>query len=105
MFISRALEPAGSPGILSNVDPLRQRMDAMVDESGREGPLKVQLRESREIGTLGAMANAGGDAMRSMAMDPVSATRQTLAAVRRHPFVAAVMLLGLAAIIADFAQS
>ncbi len=57
------------------------------------------------IGTLGAMADAGGDAMRSMAMDPVSATRQTLAAVRRHPYIAAVLLLGLGVIIAGFAGS
>lgn len=105
MFTSRALEPAGSPGILSNADPLIQQMDAMVDEGGREGLLKVQLREPREIGTLGAIANACGDAMRSMAMDPVSATRQTLATVRRHPYVAAVLLLGFGAIIADFARS
>lgn len=105
MFTSRALKPAGSPGIPSNADPLIQQMEAMVDEGGREGPLKVQPREPREIGTLGAITGACGDAMRSMSMDPVSATRQALATVRRHPYLAAVLLLGFGAIIADFARS
>ena len=44
-------------------------------------------------------------AMRSMLMDPVSTALQTLAAVRRHPYIAAVLLLGLPAIVVGFARS
>lgn len=102
MSINRALEAAESPDM---VDPLIQQMDAMIGVGGREGSLKRQMGESRPVGTIGAIANAGGDAMRSMAMDPAPATRRTLAAVRRHPYVAAILLLGFGAILADFAAS
>jgi hypothetical protein len=104
MTASRALEPAGSPGTLPEVDPLTQQKDAMVDEGGAEGP-KVQHGESGATGTFRAMANAGGDAMHSMAMDPVSATRQTLGAVRRHPYVTALLLLMFGAVIVGLARS
>ena len=105
MSINRALQPAGPPGALPNLDPLARQMDAMVDEGGREGPLEVQQGERRAVGTLEAIADAGGNAMGSMSMDPVSATRQTVAAFRRHPYIAAVLLLGLGATIAGFARS
>ena len=98
MLINRAVEPAGSPGALPNFDPLTRQMDAMVDEGGREGSPRVQQVGSGAIGTLGAMADAGGEAMRSMAMDPVSATRQTFGAIRRHPYMAALFLFWLAAV-------
>jgi hypothetical protein len=43
--------------------------------------------------------------MRSMAMDPVSAARQTLGAVRRHPYMTAVLVLLFGAVIAGLARS
>jgi hypothetical protein len=104
MTATRAFEPTGSAGPLPEVDPLTRQEDAMIDEGGAEGP-KVQHRESGATGTFGAMANAGGDAMRSMAMDPVSATRQTLGAVRRHPYVTALILLMFGAVIVGLARS
>jgi hypothetical protein len=104
MIANSASEPAGSPGPLPEVDPLTRQQDAMIDEGGAEGP-KVQHRESGATGTFGAMADAGGDAMRKMAMDPVSATHQTLAAVRRHPYVTALLLLMFGAVITGLARS
>jgi hypothetical protein len=105
MIANRGFEPAGSPGPLTKVDPLTRQKDAMVDEGGAEGSPKVHESGSGAAGTFGAMANAGGDAMRSMAMDPVSATRQTLGAVRRHPYLTALLLLVFGAVIVGLARS
>jgi hypothetical protein len=99
MIANRAFEPEGSPGRLPKVDPLTRQKDAMVDEGGAEGSPQIQQSGFGPTGTFGAMADAGGDAMRSMAMDPVSATRQTLGAVRRHPYVTALLLLVFGAVI------
>ncbi len=99
---TRTLEPAGSPGDRPKLDPLTRQMDAMVDEGGPDGSSKNQ---SRGTGTFGAVADASGDAMRSMAMDPVSAARQTLGAVRRHPYMTAVLVLLFGAVIAGLARS
>lgn len=105
MIANRAFEPAGSPGPLLKVDPLTRQKDAMVDEGGAEGSPKVPQRGPGATGTFGAMADAGGDAMRSMAMDPASATRQTRGAVRRHPYVTALLLLIFGAVIVGLARS
>jgi hypothetical protein len=40
-----------------------------------------------------------------MALDPASATRQTLGAVRRHPYVTALLLLMFGAVIVGLARS
>jgi hypothetical protein len=64
MIANRAFEPAGSPGPLPEVDPLTRQKDALVDEGGAEGP-KVHHGESGATGAFGALANAGGDAMRA----------------------------------------
>jgi hypothetical protein len=64
-----------------------------VDEGGPEGRSKAQQSGSRANGTSAAMTDAGGDAMRSMALDPASATRQTVQAVRGHPYLTALLLL------------
>jgi hypothetical protein len=104
MIANRAFEAAGSPGQLPKVDPLSRQKDAMVDEGGAEGSPKAQQRGS-SAGMFGAMADAGGYAMRSLAMDPVSATRQTLGAVRRHPYVTALLLLLFGAVIFGLARS
>jgi hypothetical protein len=105
MKANRALNPTGSPGPLPIADPLSRQMDDMVDEGGPEGRSKAQPSGSRASGSFGAMADAGGDAMRSMALDPVSATSQTLAAVRRHPYVTSLLLLMLGAAIVGLARS
>jgi hypothetical protein len=105
MIANRALEPAGSPGALSKGDSATRQMEAMVDEGGGEGPQKATKSPSRANGTLGDMADAGGEAMRSMAMDPVSATRQTFAMVRRHPYMTAMLLLLFGAVIAGLSRS
>jgi hypothetical protein len=102
---TRTLEPAGSPGARPKLDPLTRQMDAMVDEGGPDGSSKPQQSESRGTGTFGAVADASGDVMRSMAMDPVSAARQTLGAVRRHPYMTAVLVLLFGAVIAGLARS
>jgi hypothetical protein len=89
MIANRAFEPAGSPGSPAQGDPLAHQMDAMVDEGGGQGPWKATPSpSSRANGTLGAMADAARR-LRSMAMDPVSATRQTFGMVRRHPYITA----------------
>jgi hypothetical protein len=106
MIANRAFEPAGSPGSPPQDDPLAQQMDAMVDEGGGQGPRKAAPGPSpRANGTLGATADAGGEAMRSMAMDPVSATRQTFGLVRRHPYITALILLLFGAAIAGLSRS
>ncbi len=106
MIANRAFEPAGSPGSLPKGDPLARQMDAMIDEGGGEGPTKAtQGPIPSANGTLGAMADAGGEAMRSMAMDPVSATRQTFGMVRRHPYITALILLLFGAAIAGLSRS
>ena len=105
MLFNRNLEPAGAPGALPNADLLTRQKDAMVDEGGREGSPKFRHRDSRGTGTFGAMADAGGDAMRSMAMDPVSAARQTFGAVRRHPYMTPVLLLLFGAVIVGLVLS
>jgi hypothetical protein len=105
MLASRALEPAGLPGPLPDVDALTRPKDAAVGEGGAKGSPKVQQSGSGATGTLGAMAEAGGNVMRSLAMDPVSATRQTLGAVRRHPYVTALLLLMFGAVIVGLARS
>jgi hypothetical protein len=58
-----------------------------------------------EPARLGAIADESGDAMRSMAMDPVSATRQTFGMVRRHPYMTAVLLLLFGTVIAGLVRS
>jgi hypothetical protein len=50
------------------------------------------------------MADAGGDAMRSMTLDPASATRETVQAVRRHPYLTALLLLMFGAAIGGQAR-
>ncbi len=106
MIANRAFEPAGSAGSPPQGDPLAQQMDAMIDEVGVEGPPKATpSRSPRANGTLGAMADAGGEAMRSMAMDPVSATRQTFGMVRRHPYITAMVLILFGAAIAGLSRS
>jgi hypothetical protein len=51
------------------------------------------------------MADAGGDATRSMTLDPASATRETVQAVRRHPSLAALLLLMFGAAVVGLARS
>ena len=104
MLLDRVLEPAGSSGTLPSVDPLTRQRNDMADEGGRGGSLTVQQGDCHATGILQTIADVGGDAMRSMAMDPVSATRQTLVAVRRHPYVAALLLLAFGAVIAGLAR-
>jgi hypothetical protein len=105
MIANRALDPTGSPGPLHKVDPLARQKNDMVDEGGPEGKPTAQEAGSGARGTFGTMAGAGGDAMRSMAMDPVSAARQTVGAVRRHPYLTALLLLMFGAAIVGLART
>jgi hypothetical protein len=113
MTIIRRLDPAG-PHFADGADDdavraarrtLTRQMDAMTDEGGTEGAQRAHPDGTRATGAFGAMAEAGGDAMRSMAMDPGFAARQAFGAVRRHPYVTAVLLLGLGALILGLARS
>ena len=54
---------------------------------------------------LGAKSEAGRQAMESMTLDPASARRQVADAVRTHPYLAAALLFGFLALIANFARS
>ena len=105
MSFNHALQPARSRVTLPEIDPLTRQLDAMTNEGGSEGNLRNTNGERREVGTLETIAGVGNEAMRSMSMDPVSATRQTLAALRRNPYIAAVLLIGLGAIIAGTARN
>jgi hypothetical protein len=105
MITNRALEPEGPPGALPQGAPSTRQMNAMVDEGGVEGPQNTARSPSRANGTLGDMAEAGGEAMRSMATDPVSATRQSFDMARRHPYITALLLLLFGAVIAGLSRS
>jgi hypothetical protein len=106
MIGNRVLVPAGPSGTQPNGAPLARPLGAVIDESAGEATLKATPSPSpRANGALGAMADAGGEAMRSMAMDPVWATRQTFGMVRRHPYITAMVLLLFGAAIAGLSRS
>lgn len=77
---------------------------AMVDEGGKEPPSMMRRARDQATAFVGAQSEAGRQAMQSMTLDPASARRQVVEAVRAHPYLAAGLLFGLIALIANFAR-
>ena len=78
---------------------------AMVDEGGKERPSTMRRAQDQATAFLGAQSEAGRQAMQSMTLDPSSARRQVIDAVRTHPYLAAALLFGFIALIANLVRS